>query len=259
MRSSSVRAMPSWPTTMRAWPRSGRSTTTILRCAGACAGGGGPGSTSAPLGHAPKRARSAAITACGVDVARHAQRSRRSGRTAARDSARAVLRVEPRDGLGRARDRQPEAVRAVDGAARVPARERRGIVLRRARARRAARARARCASRASKRGRSAASASRSSSASKSRESPRDAELDGIPVGARGEARAERVDRLGEGERVALARAALEQLGHERDRARLRRAARPRAPRGSVSADRDARQAVVLVHEHAQAVRRAPRA
>ena len=64
MRSSSVRAMPSWPTTIRVCPRSGRSTTVIARCAGARAGGGGPGSTSAPFGHAPKRSRSAAITAC---------------------------------------------------------------------------------------------------------------------------------------------------------------------------------------------------
>ena len=118
--------------------------------------------------------------------------------------------------LGRARERQPEAVAVVDGARRrtssrsvagssFGALERGEELALRALRLRAGRSAAR----------STTSASRSSSVSRSRERPRRRRRSTESQPARGaERRAERVDRLGERERVALARAALHQLGGE---------------------------------------------
>jgi hypothetical protein len=66
-------------------------------------------------------------------------------------------------------------------------------------------ARARSASRASKRGRSAASARQVEQRVEVAREAGDAEIDGVPVGARLQLGAERRDRLRERKRVALAR------------------------------------------------------
>jgi hypothetical protein len=123
------------------------------------------------------------------------------------------LRIELGDGLGRARDRQREAVRAVHGAARVPARERRGSSFDFSSAASSAVARALCLARVEARAQRGVGEQIEQRVEVARQA-RDPDLGRIPVGARGEVGAERRHRLGVGERVALARAALEQLGHE---------------------------------------------